>query len=197
MRMYSEIFIVSFLFLFAANAGDESIVPLKPEPGKEFQMISATPQGEQRRIERQKHFLERQAKDRKMFDSFTLREIEDLYQTQNTDKNSAQSRLNLEKIISDPRFENANRVGCALLYLATMENPEKVEERLKLAIEKYSDSWYGSGVNVGAYARFKLGMYYWRNGEKEKASKLFNEIRTDYPDATGHAGEILTEKIPD
>lgn len=184
------------LLVSILSAHSEEKKPLSPEPGKEFSLISAVPGGEARRLERQQKFLDRQSQDKRTFSAAILKEIEDLYQSQNLKKNSSEAKTSLEKLVNDSRFEKSNRVGCALVYLATTDNPEKVEDRLKLAIEKYSDCWYGDGVNVGALARLRLGEYYYRNGKKDEANKLFKELKQNYSDAIGHAGEILVDTIP-
>jgi hypothetical protein len=55
---------------------------------------------------------------------------------------------------------------------------------------------YGDGVQVGAYARFLLGLELKENGENVKANALFEEIRKDYPYAVDHHGDSLDAQIP-
>lgn len=174
----------------------EADQPLKPEAGKEFELIKAVPQGEQRRLERKKYFLERQSQDRANFSPLILRELEDVYQIANLKAKTPEAQASLEKLIQDPRFEKTNRYGCALIYLATIPGVINDEELLKKAIDEYSDCWYGDGVNVGAYATYLLGDYYHGLANKERAKQYFSQLKTKFPDAIGHAGQILADKIP-
>ena len=184
---------VNFVF---SQETDSSTQPLKPESGKEFELIKPVSQGEERRLERQKHFLVRQSQDRANFSPVLLRELEDLYQIANIQSKTPEAKAGLEKLIKDSRFEKTNRFGCALIYLATISGTMNVEELLKKAVEEYSDCWYGDGVNVGAYATYLLGGYYHGLANKEAAKQCFSQLKTKYPDAIGHAGQILVDKIP-
>ncbi len=183
-------------FAFSQETDSSSVQPLKPEAGKEFELIKAVPQGEQRRMERQKHYLERVAQDRANFSPVILKELEDLYQVGNLKPKSPEARASLEKLIQDSRFEKTNRYGCALIYLATIPGVMNVEDLLKKAIAEYSDCWYGDGVNIGGYATYLLADYYHDLDNKEAAKKYFSQLKTKYPDAIGHAGQMLADKIP-
>jgi hypothetical protein len=55
---------------------------------------------------------------------------------------------------------------------------------------------YGDGVQVGAYARYLLALYYKEKGDNTRANSLFDEIRKDYPLAVDHRGKSLEEQIP-
>jgi hypothetical protein len=70
------------------------------------------------------------------------------------------------------------------------------EEYLKTPIADYSDSVFGNGVQVGAYARYSLAMYYQQNQRSAEASSLFEEIRKNYPDAVMPDGSPLLPLIP-
>ncbi|MFZ2656521.1 MAG: tetratricopeptide repeat protein, partial [Victivallales bacterium] len=83
-----------------------------------------------------------------------------------------------------------------LQYLGQMTSGEEKEKYLKQAIKDFSDCYYGSGVQVGAYARLYLADYYQKNGKKDEASALYEEIRKDYPDAVNHKGRLLKDIIP-
>ena len=183
-------------FAFSQETEPSSAQPLKPEAGKEFELIKAVPQGEQRRMERQKHYLERLGQDRSNFSPALLKELEDLYQVANIKAKSPEARASLETLIQDARFEKTNRYGCALIYLATIPGVMNVEELLKKAIAQYSDCWYGDGVNVGGYATYLLADYYHGLANKEAAKQYFSQLKTKYPDAIGHAGQMLADKIP-
>ncbi|MBN2143742.1 MAG: hypothetical protein JW774_03865 [Candidatus Aureabacteria bacterium] len=162
-----------------------------------FSMMPTTPEGQQRREKFKKNFLQRLRKDSNTLTPFQLKEIEDLYQVANIRPRTPEAKQNLLQIISTPDWEDANRTGCAFLYLATnFTEGEEMEVYLKTAIQSYSDCWYGDGVQVGAYGRYLLGKYYWGTGRKEEAVTLFNELKDTYPDSIGHCGELLVDKIP-
>jgi hypothetical protein len=110
---------------------------------------------------------------------------------------SARARRNLENVVTKPEYEGANRVGCALVYLGYLsDDPAEKERYLKRAIREYGDSWYGSAVQVGPYARYLLGKLYLRQGLDEKAKTLFDEIRTLFPESIDHEGRLLVKLIP-
>lgn len=90
------------------------------------------------------------------------------------------------------KYPAANRTGCAVLALAQATEDDEQLRLLKQAIEKHSSCFYPSGVQVGAYARLYLGMRYKRDGKDAEARKLFDELRTAYPDAVDHKGQLLT-----
>jgi hypothetical protein len=62
-------------------------------------------------------------------------------------------------------------------------------------IDKYNDCFYGDGVQVGVYARFLLAQDCRSKGERAKADALFNEIKSKYPDAVDHGGNLLVDSI--
>lgn len=143
---------------------------------------------------RRDRFRERMSRDRETYTREQLQEIESLYQIANRDWNSAPARASLEKLTRE--YPKANRTGCALLYLGQMASGDDKERYLRQAIDGYGDCLYGNGVQVGAYARFHLAMYYLRDGKKNKAEALFEEIRRDYPDAIDHRGNQLADIMP-
>jgi len=65
-----------------------------------------------------------------------------------------------------------------------------------MAVREFGDCYYGSGVQVGAYARFYLGRHYLSKGLTKEAEALFDEIRRDYPDAVNHQGQLLADALP-
>ncbi len=137
-----------------------------------------------------KRFLE----DRKIYSSEELREIERLYQVANKKWKSPEARESLKLLIE--KYPKANRTGCAIMYLGQMSSGQERETYLKLAIKDFSDCYYGSGVQVGAYARLYLADYYSKIGKDDEAQLLYKEIRTHYPDAINHRGKPLSEIIP-
>jgi hypothetical protein len=93
------------------------------------------------------------------------------------------------------KYSSANRTGCATLYLGQMSTGDQQIEYLQKAIDDFSDCFYGDGAQVGAFARFVLFDRYHHDGEKEKAAKLAEEIRTDYPDAIDHRGRNVVDLL--
>jgi hypothetical protein len=149
---------------------------------------------ESRRAKLRAMFNRRIARDRKTYTQRQLNEIENLYQVANKKWNTPEAKESLGKLVS--KYNKANRVGCAMLYLGQMIDGQEREKYLKTAIEQYSDCWYGDGVQVGAYARFQLALYYQKIGKQKEAIKLFNELREKFPDAIDHRGRILSDSIP-
>lgn len=128
-------------------------------------------------------------KDSRIYSKEELREIETLYQVANKKWRSDEGKESLKKLIE--KFPKANRTGCALLYLGQMSSGDQQIEYLQRAIKDFSDSCYGNGVQVGAYARFFLIQIYLKQDKKNKASKLIREIEDKYPDAITHRGHNL------
>lgn len=122
-----------------------------------------------------------------------LSEIEALYQSRGHKWRSVQKTKNLQRVVSE--YPKANRAGCAMLYLARSSKGKARENYLKQAIEKYSDCFYGDGVQVGPYAKLLLGSLYFKNGDKKQALKLFKEVKTKFPDAMDHRGINLASMI--
>lgn len=136
---------------------------------------------------------ERMMLDAEFYSRADLRIIEKLYQTANSDWKSEEAKTSLKLLVE--KYPMANRTGCAVLYLGQMTKGSEQLDYLNQAIEKYSGCYYGNGVNVGAYARLYLGMRY-KNEEKEKkAAEQFDWIKTNYPDAVDHKGQLLTSHI--
>ena len=94
------------------------------------------------------------------------------------------------------KYNKANRVGCAVLYLGQMSRGDEQTAYLKQAIADHGDCFYGDGVQVGAFARFLLGQAYLKSGNGEEAKTLFDEIRNDYPDSIDHNGDSLVGQLP-
>lgn len=139
-------------------------------------------------------FRARMAQDRSNYSEEQLREIERLYQTANQQWNSPEAQSSLRKLVET--YSQANRTGCAVLYLGQMSDGADKERYLKQAAGDFADCWYGDGVQVGAYARFTLANYYQQQGKNDEAARLFSEIREHYPDAVNHKGRPLAEIMP-
>jgi hypothetical protein len=86
---------------------------------------------------------ERMERERATFTMEQVREIESLYQSANRD-------------LRAPSSKEANRAGCALLYLAQLSPPAERETFLTRAIADHSDAWYGDGTQVGPFAKAQL-----------------------------------------
>jgi len=137
----------------------------------------------------------RTEEDRQTYTVEQLREIETLYQSANKDLKSAEAKEALKTLIE--KYPKANRTGCAVQYMGQMSTGEEKERYLKLAIKDFGDCFYGSGVQVGAYARLYLGQHYKKAGKNKEAKALFDEIRKDYPNAVNHKGGRLVEFLPE
>ena len=135
----------------------------------------------------------RMGKDAERYSNEERSEIETLYQVANKEWQTDEGKDSLKKLIE--KYDQANRTGCALLYLGQMSKGEEREQYLKQAIDGFSDCYYGDGVQVGAYARYYLAYYYKEQGQQEKADALFKEIATDYPDAIDHKGRMLKDMM--
>jgi hypothetical protein len=135
----------------------------------------------------------RMRKDTKLYSRNQLKKIESLYQVANKKWKSQAGKQSLETLIA--KYKKANRTGCAVLYLGQMNKGDKQIAYLKQAIENFSDCYYGNGVQVGPYARFMLLWVYWRSGDKAKANKLIEELKTKYPDAINHRSNNLVDII--
>lgn len=135
----------------------------------------------------------RMRKDSEVYSRDELREIERLYQVANKQWKSQEGKDSLMALIK--KYDQANRTGCALLYLGQMSKGEEREKYLKQAIADFSDCFYGDGVQVGAYARYYLAYHYKESGDEKKATELFEEISALYPNAINHKGKLLSSLI--
>ncbi len=150
---------------------------------------SATPAADLKSGMRRKH-----EEDKKTYSDAQLREIETLYQSANRDLRSPEAKEALKSLIE--KYPKANRTGCAVQYMGQMSSGEEKETYLKLAIKDFGDCYYGSGVQVGAYARLYLAYYYKETGKEKEAKALFDEIRKTFPDAVNHKGKLLIHMLP-
>lgn len=135
----------------------------------------------------------RMSLDAEIYSRADLRIIEKLYQTANSNWKSEESQQNLKLLVE--KYPRANRTGCAVLYLGQMTQGSEQLDYLNQAIKKYSGCYYGNGVNVGAYARFHLAIRCQKEEKNDEAAELFEEIRTSFPNAIDHKGQLLTTHI--
>lgn len=145
-------------------------------------------------VDRKEGIRKRTEEDRKTYSAEQLSEIENLYQVANKLRNTPEAKATLKVLIE--KYPKANRTGCAVQYMGQMSSGEEKEKYLKLAIKDFGDCFYGSGVQVGAYARLYLGYYYKEKGMEKEAKALFDEIRKDYPNAISHKGKRLVDNLP-
>jgi hypothetical protein len=136
---------------------------------------------------------ERMREDSEQYSRDDLRKIESLYQVANKQWKTQEGKDSLEILIE--KYDNANRTGCALLYLGQMSTGKQREEYLIRAIADFSDCFYGDGVQVGAYARYYLAYHYKEEGRNGKAKELYEELADNYPDAIDHKGKLLADLI--
>ena len=147
----------------------------------------------------QQRFRERQDQDLKRYTPARLRQIEALFRVGLTFLNQPGERGAATESFRGvvKRYPDSNRAGCALVYLADLsDDPAQRETYLQTAIQEHSDSFYSDGVQVGAYARFMLGMLYQKQSKNDATRVLFDQIRKDYPDAVTHDGSLLSVLLP-
>ncbi|MDR2863686.1 MAG: hypothetical protein LBV54_07445 [Puniceicoccales bacterium] len=132
--------------------------------------------------------------DAKIFSAEQRQEIERLYQAANRQLKTPEARENLKQLVK--KYPKSNRAGCAVQYLGQISSGKEREAYLKTAIKEHADCYYGSGVQVGAYARFYLADYYRKNGKAQEAEALYKEIRENFSDAVNHKGKLLRDILP-
>lgn len=146
---------------------------------------------------RQKAYNERyqtrRKEDNKHYTKNELSDASSLYQVANREWKSEKAIANLKMVLK--KYPKCNRAGCAALYLGQMLTGSEKEKYYKMAIEQHSDSFYGDGVQVGAYARLLLAEYYKDNNQDAKAAVLLEEIEKLYPDAIDHKGNFLADQM--
>ncbi len=151
-------------------------------------------QTQEARNQLREKFNARMEADRKRYTDEQLREIESLYQVANKQWNTPEARQSLQELCS--KYTDANRTGCAVLYLGQMLEGADGVAFLESAIKDYGDCMYGDGAQVGALARFYLGQRLKQQGREADAARLFDELRTQYPNAVAHNGRPLVDALP-
>ncbi len=136
---------------------------------------------------------ERMREDLGEYSQEELREIETLYQVANKNWRSEEARMSLEKLVDE--YDDANRTGCALLYLAQYSEGDKREEYLRRVVEDFSDCYYGNGCQVGGYGRYLLAAFLKDKGETDEAAEVIEEIEKDYATATSHSRKLIVEMV--
>lgn len=138
-------------------------------------------------------FDQKMAQDRQKHSQEQLAEAEQLYQVANQKWGTLEASNSLQTMIQ--KYPDIDRTGCAVLYVAQMSKGEDRARFLQDCIDKYNDCFYGDGVQVGVYARFLLAQDCRSNGERAKSDTLLNEIKSKYPDAVDHSGNLLVDSI--
>jgi hypothetical protein len=136
---------------------------------------------------------ERMRQDSAVYSAQALGQLEELYQSANKDLSGPDAKQILERVIKD--YPKSNRAGSAILYLAQLASGDEREAYLKTAIDTYGDTWYGDGVQVGAFARAQLAVYYSAHQKTAEAKALASEIVESFPGAIDHAGRPLVETL--
>lgn len=165
----------------AANAADS---PKKPEPDQS-KIVDA-----QRAKARS-----RMRQDSRKYTNKQLQECENLYQEANGNLGAPEANAKLQQVIE--KWPDADRAGCAAMYLGQKTQGDEQVKWLKLAMDKYANTFYGDGVQVGAYAHYVLGMAYKDQGKTDDARKVFDELVKKYPDAIDHRGDSLAKAVDD
>lgn len=142
-------------------------------------------------IQRQKAIIRGQ-QDTKFYSMEQLKEVEKLYQTFSKSSKDEKKQI-IETLIE--KYPQANRTGCALLYFAQMSNGEEQIKLLKQVIQNFNDCFYYNGVQTGAQARYYLGQILMRTGKQEEGLTYINELKTSYPNAVGHNGKLLIDRL--
>jgi hypothetical protein len=157
------------------------------------EMENSLPPAERQRAYRER-FDRRSELDRQKYTPEQLAKAEEMMATADRQFGSAACIETLKQMVE--KFPNANRAGCALLYLAQSTTGPESEKHFMDCMQKYDDCYYGDGVRVGAFARFCLANYYNATNEDKKAEALYKEIKDNYSDAIDHNGQLLINIIP-
>jgi uncharacterized protein (DUF1810 family) len=136
---------------------------------------------------------ERMRQDAAIYSADELRALEDLYQSANKDLRAPTARDALMEIVK--KYPKSNRAGSAVLYLAQMTTGDEREAYLKTAITTYGDTWYGDGVQVGAFGRAQLAVYYATHDRLAEGKALAKEVMDKFPGAVDHRGKPLLDTL--
>lgn len=155
--------------------------------------LKAQQAADSRRQALREKFDNKMARDREKYTRAQLAEAEQLYQVANQKWGTPEATASLEKMIK--QYPDINRTGCAMLYIAQKSTGDKRAQYLQDCIDKYGDCFYGDGVQVGAFARFLLCQDYRAGGQDKKADALAEELKTKYPAAIDHGGNLLVDAL--
>jgi hypothetical protein len=136
---------------------------------------------------------ERMRQDLAIYSAEDFRRLEELYQTANKNLRGPDARAILQRVVKE--FPKSNRAGSAVLYLAQLSSGGEREAYLRTAIEAHGDTWYGNGVQVGAFARVQLAAFYAADGRLAEAKALAKEVAEGFPGAVDHSGRSLVETL--
>lgn len=136
---------------------------------------------------------QRMKQDLAIYSEKDLRDLEALYQSANRNLRAPEAPGILQQVIS--KYPKSNRAGSAVLYLAQMTSGDERERYLKQAIADHSDTWYGDGVQVGAFARAQLAAFYSAHGRPAEAAALAQEVADRFPGAVDHNGRPLVDTL--
>lgn len=137
----------------------------------------------------------RMKRDSENFSKRKIKKVEKLYKEASKNIALEQSKNIFKEIIK--KYPGMNRAGCSALYLAQEEEGPEKSAMLNEVFEKYGDCMYGDGVEVGAYARYKLALIYREKDDVIKAKELMHYIRKNYPGAIDHDGNSLKMDLHD
>ena len=158
------------------------------------QPLKAQQTANDRRKALRERFDKQMARDREKYTPQQLGEAESLYQVANQKWGTPEANASLQDMIK--KYPDINRTGCAVLYVAQQSRGDERATYLQDCIGKYNDCMYGDGVQVGAFARLLLAGDYRNAGQEQKAAELYTELKTKYPDAVDHSGQLLADSIP-
>lgn len=114
-----------------------------------------------------------------------MREVERLYRAYSKTGDAGA----LDELLK--RYPKATRTGCAVMYAGQRATGDEAVKWFRKAIADHGDCLYGDGACVGAYARLYLAAACEKAGRKDEAERLKEEIRTQFPDAVSHRGQLL------
>lgn len=136
---------------------------------------------------------ERMRQDLAIYSADDVRTLEQLYQSANRNLQAPDAKAILQRVVKD--YPQSNRAGSAVLYLAQLSSGPEREAYLKTASTTYRNTWYGNGVQVGAFARLQLAAFYVAAGRLAEAQDLAKEIADDFPGAIDHNGRPLVDAL--
>lgn len=138
-------------------------------------------------------YVRRLAQDGKKYSQQQIAKAEQLYLAGNRNWGTAEAMASFKGVIQE--FPDSNFAGMAELNLAQMSQGDVRDQYLQDCMDHYNDCFYDDGVVVGAYARFLLARDLQNRGETQQAETLFNEMKTQYPDAIDHQGHRLADYV--
>ena len=133
------------------------------------------------------------ADERRKYSAADIAKAEELYQQAANILSEDASKKLLDSVVSV--YPQLNRAGCAQLYRARQETGPEKERLLKDCIARFSNCYYFDGTQVGPLAMLQLAEFYQESGREQDARKLFKQLRKESPEAVGHDGELLLNKI--